>query len=125
MEKLRPFTPLVRQSEHTQSAWSDLIGVFREKIEHRWIFATLAIAIPASLLVAFAIQYDRAPEYKPPEVIFFKDWRAGRTDAEAAAQQAIDAPKERAEKKALAELEAKKRAQYRAIAERMGVDVDR
>jgi len=125
MEKFRPFTPLVREREHSTSAWSDLIGVFRARVEHRWIFVLLSIAIPGALLIAFMIQYDREADYKPPEVIFFKDWRGGRTDAEAAAQQAIDGPRERADKKALADLEAKKRAQYRAIAERMGVDVDR
>jgi hypothetical protein len=125
MEKLRPFTPLVREREHSTSAWSDLIGVFRQRVEHRWVFALLSIAIPTGLFVAFMIQYDREADYKPPEVIYFKDWRGGRTDAEAAAQQAIDAPRERAEKKALAEAEAKKRAQYRAVAEKMGVDVDR
>lgn len=125
MVMLRPFKALDRQSEHGRSAWSDLIGVFRQRIEHRWIFALLSIAIPGALFVAFMVQYDREADYKPPEVIFFKDWRAGRTDAEAAAQQAIDGPREIAEKRALAAAEAKKRAQYRAVAERMGVNVDR
>jgi hypothetical protein len=60
-------------------------------------------------------------KYKPPTVIFVKNWNAGRTEAEIKRQQAIDAPGERAARKAQADFEAKQRQQFKDIEKALGI----
>lgn len=119
------YRPLHRQPEHTTSAWSDILAVFRQKVEHRWAFVLASIAIPAATVLAFMSQYNKKADYKPPEVIFVKDWRAGRSDAEIKRQQAIDAPVEREQRRLEREAEERRKAQFRKLADEMGIDVDK
>jgi hypothetical protein len=119
------FLNVRREPEHDRSAWSDLLSAFRQKVEHRWMFVLAAIAIPALCILAFIQQFSVEKDYKPPEVIYFKNWNKGRSDAEVKAQQAIDAPVERAERKALHDAEEARKAQFRKLAEQMGYDVDK
>jgi hypothetical protein len=55
--------------------------------------------------------------YKPPDVIFVKQWKEGRTDAEIRAQQKKDQPAERELRRLQAEAEAKYKARMKAIEE--------
>ncbi len=119
------FLNVPREPEHDRSAWSDLVDVFRQKVEHRWLFMLAAIAIPALCVAGFIQQFTVEKDYKPPEVIYFKNWNKDRTDAEVRAQQAIDAPTERADRKALHDAEEARKAQFRKLAEQMGYDVDK
>ncbi len=125
MVSLRPFRPLERQREHERSAWSDILSVFKDKVEHRWVFVLLSLAIPGALFLGFMVQYDREADYKPPDVVFMKSWKQGRTEAEIKAQQAIDAPAERAQKAAIKAAEDKRKAEFRKLADKMGIDVDK
>jgi hypothetical protein len=102
------------------NVWKDLRAFLRAREKHEWIFAGLAVLIPAILMLMFYTQSTRI-QYKPPTVIFVKDWNKGRTEAEIKRQQAIDAPGERAARKAEAEFEAKKRKQFQDIEKALGI----
>ena len=60
-------------------------------------------------------------EWKPPEVQYVQQWPASRTDAEARAQQAKDAPRELAEKKAEADAKLKRRQAFQRVAKQLGI----
>jgi hypothetical protein len=119
------YRPIRRAPEHEASPLADFLSAFRQKIEHRWLFILLALLIPGIFVGAFIQQFTKEKDYHPPEVIFFQNWKANRSDAEIKRQQALDAPAEQAYRKAVADAEAKRRADMRAVAEAMGIDVDR
>lgn len=100
--------------------WRDLRAFLRTREKHEWIFAGLAVLIPAILMLMFYTQ-STPVKYRPPTVIYVKDWNKGRTEAEIKRQQAIDAPAERAARKAEAEFEAKKRQQFKDIEKALGI----
>jgi hypothetical protein len=100
----RPSTP--------RNALSDMIEFVRERRQHQYVFAALAIAIPTLTLYAIANEFDRKPEWKPPTVTYMTQWRASRTPAQVRAQQAIDLPAELARKKAARDAEAARKAQF-------------
>lgn len=100
--------------------WNDLRAFLRSRQKHEWIFAGLALAIPAFFFFNFYI--DSTPiQYRPPTVIFVKDWNKGRTVAEIKRQQAIDAPGERAARKEEAEFEAKRQQQFKDLQKALGI----
>lgn len=99
---------------------SDLRAFFRTRQRHELYFAAAAVAVPAFFVTTFLV--DSTPvAYKPPTVIYVKNWNKGRTDAEIKRQQAIDAPAERAARKAEAEFEAKKRQQFKDWEKALGM----
>lgn len=100
--------------------WRDLRAFLRAREKHEWVFAALAVVIPAILMLMFYTQ-STPVKYRPPTVIYVKDWNKGRTEAEIKRQQAIDAPGERAARKAEAEFEAKKRQQFKDIEKALGL----
>lgn len=118
------FRSVRREPEHNRSSVEDLRAFFTERHEHRWLFLALSVAIPGLLLLGFYVDSTMKADHKPPEVIFVQQWKAGRSDAEVKAQQAIDGPKERAARAAaIAEAERRK-AEWRRLADQMGIDVD-
>ena len=119
---MRPFKP---EPEHKGGVFSDFRAAYRDHVEHKWAYVLAAFAIPALIITGFAIQYDREKDYKPPEVIFFKPMKANRSDAEIRAQQALDAPAERAQRKAIKDAEDARKAQFRKLADDLGIDVDK
>ena len=119
---MRPFRP---EPEHKGGAFADFRAAYGQHVEHKWAFVLAAVGIPALIITGFAVQYDRDKEYKPPEVIFFKPMKTGRTDAQIRAQQLLDAPAEQAARKAIKDAEDARKAQFRKLADDMGIDVDR
>jgi hypothetical protein len=103
-----------------KALFSDLRAFFRSRQRHELYFAGLALAVPAFFITTFLV--DSTPvAYKPPTVIFVKNWNEGRTEAEIKRQQAIDAPAERAAREAEAEFEAKKRKQFKDWEKALGM----
>jgi hypothetical protein len=92
-----------------RAAWRDLRAFFQTRQRHQWVFAALSLAIPGFLALQFYLVSGKPKHYRPPEVVFVQQWPKSRTDAEIKAQQAKDAPAEKAE-----QLErAKEEAAYR------------
>jgi hypothetical protein len=98
----------------------DLRAFFRARQRHELVFAGFAVAIPAFFVITFLVE-STPVDYKAPTVIFVKDWNKGRTDAEIKRQQAIDAPGERAARKAEADFEAKKQQQFKDLQKALGI----
>ena len=119
---MSPFKP---DPEHKGGSIRDMLTVFRQPQPHKWAFIAASLAIPATVIIGFVIQYDKEAEYKPPTVIYIKDWPANRTEAQVKAQQALDAPAEREYRQAVEAAEAARRQQFRDIANEMGIDVDK
>lgn len=77
------------------------------------MFAALAVALPIGVMLAFINEFNRKPEWQPPEVMYVQQWSVERSRAEIAAQQARDLPAELAEKRRVEALEAQRREQFR------------
>ena len=99
---------------------ADLRAFVRARERHELIFAGLAIGIPALLVTAFLVE-STPVVYKPPTIVFVNNWNKGRTIAEIKRQQAIDAPGERAARKAEADFEAKKRKEFQDLEKALGI----
>jgi hypothetical protein len=117
--------PIKREPEHQTSAWADLKAFLLGKQDHRLLILGASIAMPLVMIWAFFHDSSFKQDYKAPEVIFFKNWNKGRTDAEVKAQQAIDGPVEEAERKAIRDAEEARKASFRRIADQMGIEVDK
>lgn len=78
-------------------AWADLRYFFGRRRPHQWGFAALAVTLTGVTLWAFWHDSRFTPVYHR-DIVYVQQWRLDRTDAEIAAQQRIDAPKEAARK---------------------------
>lgn len=86
------------------AAFADLRAFLVSREKHQWIFALLSVLITGYFIAVFLIQ-SRTKEYKPPEIVWVKDYAANRTDAQIKAQQRIDEKKRLAEAAELRKLE--------------------
>lgn len=103
--------------------WADFKAFVRQPGSHKFLFAALAIIMPVVALAIFMLSPVTAP-YKPPDVIFAEQWPANRSEAEVRKQLAIDAPKEREQRRLEAEAIAEHKRQLRKLADALGMDVD-
>ena len=81
-----------------RNACVNLIASFRALETYKIVFACLAVVIPAFLAFEFWLTSGQKATYRPPEIIFVKQWSKSRTDAEIKAQQIKDAPAEKAQR---------------------------
>ncbi len=90
------------------AALADLRAFLASRERHQWVFALLSVLITGYFITVFLIQ-SKTKEYKPPEIIWVKNYAANRSDAEIKAQQMIDEEKRRAEQAELKRLQEKQR----------------
>lgn len=106
----RPVSPL--------AAWRDLRQFLAQRRPHELLCGFLAVLCPAAIVTAFYIDSSE-PVYRPPTIIYFKQWPANRTLAEVHAQQRIDlAEKQKADAEAAVE-KAKNRAEFKRLDDRL------
>jgi len=99
-----------------REAWSDLKTAVLAPRKHKIVFATASIGAPLGLFAALFQQAKVDEEYVPPQIVYVKQWDAGRSVAEVRAQQAKDLPAERAEKARIAALREERRRQFERVA---------
>jgi len=102
-------------------ALSDLWGFLRARKRHEFAFGLLATGIT---VLWFAMIFDKLsvkPEWRPPTVLYVKQWPKTRTVADIRAQQAIDAPREKAEREALAAAKKKRQDDFKRLAKQLGI----
>jgi hypothetical protein len=102
-------------------ALSDLWRFMRARKRHEFAFGLLATGIT---VLWFAMIFDKLsvkPEWRPPNVMYVKQWPKTRTAADVRAQQAIDAPREKAEREALEAEKKKRQEQYKRLAKQLGI----
>lgn len=85
------------------------------------VFAAAAVALTIGMAFTVFDSLSVKKEWKPPEVQYVEQWPASRTDADARAQLAKDAPREMAEKRAEADARLKKREAFKRLAKRLGI----
>lgn len=83
---------------------ADLRAFFASREKHQWVFAALSVLITGYFITVFLIQ-STTKEYKPPEIIWVKDYSGNRTDAQIKAQQKLDQQKQLAEQAELKKLQ--------------------
>lgn len=95
-------------------AFTDLRAFFRARGRHQWIAVTLALLLPALILLVFYA--DGQTNLAPPRrsLIYAESWSANRSDAEIVAQQKIDA-------KIRADYAAEKQRSYQRLEKRLGM----
>ncbi len=67
--------------------WADLKLFFSTRQKHQLVFATLAVALPALIVLGFVHDSHFEREYHP-DITYVRNWKEGRSAAEIAAQQA-------------------------------------
>ena len=113
--------PLLRPSQ-LKRAWTDLREFLAQRRRHELVFAAIAIALTVGMAFTVFGSLQVEKEWKPPEILYVESWPANRTDAEVRAQQAKDAPRERAEKQAEADARMQKREAFKRLAKRLGIE---
>lgn len=105
------------------AAFSDLRAFLASREKHQWVFALLSVLITGYFVTIFLVQ-SREKDYKPPEIIWIKDYAANRTDAEIKAQQKVDQAKrlaEQAELKKLQEAQRRESAKLQKKLSELGI----
>lgn len=88
----------------------DLRAFLSDRRPHELSFLLLAVAVTVALMWGFA-QTTRVEQEYSREIIYVRDWREGRTDAEIIAQQKIDEAQRKADReKAIAAAEKRRAA---------------
>jgi hypothetical protein len=113
----RPSSPL--------AAWRDFRDFVRAPRKHKIVFAALSFTLPLGIFWAMIREAKIDEVWRPPTIIYVKQWPASRTVAEARAQQAKDLPAELAAKKARDDAAEARRQAYRRLARNIGIDVDK
>ncbi len=96
-----------------RAAWRDLRAFLATRQRHQLLFATVSVAIPVLVILAFIHDTNIAPP--PPTMTFIPSWPASRSDAEIKARQKID---QAAKDKMLAE----RKAAYQRLAKGFGIE---
>jgi ribosomal protein S21 len=104
-----------------RTVWRDMRGFFATRQKHQLVFAAISVAIPCIIALEFYSIEPVRLVYRPPTVVFAKNWNKGRTIAEIKAQQAIDQPLERQARKDEAAFEAKRRADALKLKQALGL----
>jgi hypothetical protein len=93
------------------AAWRDLKAFLGQQERHKFVFAIIAMVIPAVIVTGFYVDANIKPE---AQIIYVENWPANRTDEQIKAEQKID---QAARDKAAAE----KRKQYQELEKRLGI----
>jgi hypothetical protein len=101
-------------------AYRDLRVFLAQRQPYELWFLLAAMAVTGGAIALLA-RNDIPVEYKPPEIIYVKQWNLDRTEAEILAQQKID---QAAKDKDDAELK-RQQAERRAMFKRMGDTMDK
>lgn len=98
----------------------DIRAFYATRARYEIVFAGIAVTITLTLMGLFYFDPGVPKQYRPPHVVYVKQWNKGRTPAEIKAQQAIDAPAERALRKEEADWDAKQRRDAIKLKEALG-----
>jgi ribosomal protein S21 len=102
-------------------ALSDLWGFLRARRRSEFLFGGLAVVITCLWFWMIFDKLSPKPEWRPPTVMYVKQWPKTRTAADVRAQQAIDAPREKAEREALEAAKKKRQDEYKRLAKQLGL----
>ena len=104
------------------TALRDLGGFLREQGRGGWKLLLLSCVCTAALIAMVIGQFSVKKAYKAPVVTYVPDWRADRSRAEIAAQQARDKPAQDAKLKAERDAALERQRHFQRVADMMGLD---
>lgn len=99
-------------------ATRDLRYFLQTRERYEWSFFALSIAVTSVVIWAFFYDSYAEKEYRP-NIVYFKQWKLDRTDAEIVAQQKIDKPIRDAEIAAQKAREEKLRASFKRLDDKL------
>jgi hypothetical protein len=88
-------------------AIADLRAFLKTRTPHQWTFAALSVTIPCFFIAMFLVDAIEE-EYRPPEIIWVKNFDPNRSDAQIRADQERDTA-ERKKQEAAEQAELKRR----------------
>jgi|KBSSwiStaDraftv2_1062776.scaffolds.fasta_scaffold1479949_2 hypothetical protein len=94
------------------TAWRDLRAFLGQQERHKFLFALIAIAMPALIVAGFYV--DSRPDKPKAQIIYVQSWPATRSDDEIKKQQKIDQAKKN-------EAMAQRRRQYQKLEKQLGI----
>lgn len=95
------------------AVWRDLKAFLGTRQKHQFLFAALAVLLPALIILGFYIDSDPGP--RPPMTIYVQNYNGTRADSVIVAQQRIDqAEKDRAL--------AARRAEWKRLQDKLGIE---
>ena len=103
-------------------ALADLRQFMASRQSHRIVYLALAGAATALCGLAFYVTFTPRPTWREPEIVYFEQWPANRSDADVRARLAKDLPAELAARKAQADAAEKKRQEFARLAKQLGLD---
>ncbi|WP_033925558.1 hypothetical protein [Sphingomonas sp. 35-24ZXX] len=105
-------------------AAADLKAYWFDQQEHKWRFLALSLACTFAVFGAFFGESGFEVEWKRPEVTWVTSFDPGRSDQQIAAENVAN--QEAKEKREAARLarEEERKAQYRRLAEQLGMDTE-
>jgi len=101
-------------------AATDLYGYLRQRLKrrHELVFLALSFSLTWGMFLLFMID-SRIERPYTRDIVYFQQWRAGRTDAEIIAQQKLDLPKEKAARAAQAKADAQRRLAFKHMEDQL------
>ena len=99
-------------------AYHDLRAFLSRRQPHQMVFATLAVALTVFLVFEIAHDAHYQREYKP-NIIYFQQWRADRSEADILAQQKVDNAAKAKRQAEVDRIEAEKRASFKRLDDAM------
>lgn len=99
-------------------AYRDLRAFLSRRQPHQLLFATLAVALTVFLIFEVAHDSHYQREYRP-DIIYFKQWRADRSEAELLAQQKIDQAATDKRQAEVDRINAERRASFKKVDDAM------
>lgn len=103
-------------------ALGDFWQFLKGRQRHEYVILVLSAVMTFGWFAAIFYKLYPRPEYKPPTVMYVKQWSANRTAADVRTQQAKDLPAELEAKRLAEKAEAEKRAKYQRLAKQLGID---
>lgn len=94
-------------------AWRDLKAFLATRQRHQFLFATLAVLLPALIILGFYIDSDPGP--RPAMTIYVQNYNGDRPDSVIVAQQKID---QSIKEKQMAE----RQAQWKRLGDKLGIE---
>lgn len=89
---------------------------------HRIVYFALAAAATALCGMGFYVTFTPKPTWQEPDIVYFEQWPANRSEADVRARLAKDLPGELAAQKALEDAQRKKQEDFKRLAKQLGLD---
>ena len=100
-------------------ALRDLRAYLKSRKPYEVGFLALSVAITWTVVLVFARDTNVERDYKEPDIIYVKNYKADRSIEEIRAQQQVDLPAEQARKAAILAAQKRRQEQFKKIDDKL------